>query len=182
MEETARDRAPGLKNALYAFSWVMLIIFGLITVILMQGLIGAIFGGQFDLFSVIFFVITGGLTFLIWRNKDNLRTEYDYTYTPIGGGRADLDVAKVMGNARRRLMTSLSLATVESAGNVNHPSFQRYLSMKDVKKHNWFVNRGAELYYFFFTKNNVKHVVILELSEEMVDRVKSNFSHGVWQQ
>jgi len=175
-EETARSRAPGMSNVLYSLSWFMIVVFGLIAAMLLN----TIFMG-FDIVPIVIFVISGGLAFLIWRKKDNLRVEYDYTYTHIGGGRADLDVAKVMGNARRRLMTSLSLSAVESAGVVNHPSFQRYLTMKDVKKHNWFVNRGADLFYFYFVKNNVKHMIILELSETMVERVKQHFGHGVWQ-
>ena len=181
-EETARKYKQGANNFMYALCWVMLVISGFIAVIALQSAINFAEGFNINnIISIVVVVVFGGTAFLLWRNKDNLRVEYDYTFTPIGGGKADLDVAKVLGNARRKLMTSLTLSTVESAGNVNHPSFQRFLTMKDVKKHNWFVNRGAELYYFYFTKNNVKHVIVLEISETMVERVKPGLGFGVWQ-
>lgn len=186
-EETARNHKPGLNNLLYSLSWVFMAIFGFFALINLYSVIGNIgnpeygFGVDMILAILVSILLPGGSAFLIWRKKDNLRIEYDYTYTHIGGGKADLDVAKVMGNARRRLMTSLALSSVESAGKVTHPSFQRYLTMRDVKKHNWFVNRGAELYYFYFAKNGVKHVIVLELSDTMIERATQHLGRGIWQ-
>ena len=121
------------------------------------------------------FLVFGGIAVLIWFKKDNLRIEYDYTFT-----NGDLDVGKVFGNARRKLMTSLSMKNVEACGPVTDPSFQRYITMRDVKKHNWFVNREAELYYFYFVKNSVKHIIVLETSREMIDMLRPYLNYGVW--
>ena len=51
-----------------------------------------------------------------------------------------------------------------------------------MKKHNWFLNRDAKLYYFYFVKNNVKHLAVVELTDEMVEmiRSKSYLQRGVW--
>jgi len=177
-EETARKRNQGLNSLLYSLCWLSIVFFGIIAVFSFYSIMGE---NGFNWMALAIVLVFGGSAFLIWRNKDKLRVEYDYTYTPIGGGKSDLDVAKVFGNSRRRLMTSLQLGTVESAGHVNHASFQRYITMRDVKKHNWFVNRDSDLYYFYFTKNSVKHVIILELSPEMVNCVRPNLNFNVWQ-
>ena len=52
-----------------------------------------------------------------------------------------------------------------------------------MKKHNWFLNRDNNLVYFFFNKNNVKHLVVLEPSDEMLEMIKSRnyLNFGVWQ-
>lgn len=184
-EETARrqNQVPGMIFT--GFSWVVFFLSALIAFTTLQGLITSIAENGFNatavLVNVAIVAVFAGLAYLCWRNKDRMRIEYDYTFTPITGGTADLDIAQVMGNSRRRLMTSLSLKTVESAGPVDAPAFQRYLGMKEVKKHNWFVNREAKLYYFYFVKNEAKHLVVVELRDEMLDYVLPYLGMGVWQ-
>lgn len=54
--------------------------------------------------------------------------------------------------------------------------------MPDVKKNNWFLNRGSELYFFYFQKENNKRIIILEPSEEMVSYIKQYLPHGAYQE
>ncbi len=187
-EETARRRNQTIGMLFTGVSWGMFFICAIIAFMTLQGLVTSLatissegFNLVGTLINVGIMAVFGGLAYLCWRNKDRLRIEYDYTFTPITGGTADLDVAQVMGNSRRRLMTSLSLKNVEAAGSVDGSSFQRYISMRDVKKHNWFVNRDGKLYYFYFVKNEVKHIMIVELRDEMLDYVKPYLNMGVWQ-
>ena len=65
---------------------------------------------------------------------------------------------------------------------MNGKSFQRYITMPDVKKNNWFLNRGSELYFFYFQKENNKRIIILEPSEEMVSYIKQYLPHGAYQE
>ena len=187
-EETARRHNQTIGMLFTGVSWGMFFICAIIAFMTLQGLVTSLASISSEGFNLVgtlinvgIMAVFGGLAYLCWRNKDRLRIEYDYTFTPITGGTADLDVAQVMGNSRRRLMTSLSLKIVESAGPVDGSSFQRYISMRDVKKHNWFVNRDAKLYYFYFVKNEVKHIMIVELRDEMLDYVKPYLNMGVWQ-
>ena len=170
-EEVASKHNKLFSNLAYAVCWVSIFIFGVLG---MMGL-SSLMALQFSVASVAYFVIFGGLAVLLWFKKDNLRIEYDYTFT-----NGDLDVGKVFGNARRKLMTSLPMKNVEACGPVTDPSFQRYITMRDVKKHNWFVNRGAALYYFYFVKNSVKHIIVLEISEDMVKMLRPYLNYGVW--
>jgi len=176
-EEVASKYNKTPSNILYGLCWVAIVLFGILA---MMGL-SSLMALQFSVSAVAYFVVFGGLAVLLWFKKDNLRIEYDYTFT-----NGDLDVGKVFGNSRRRLMTSLSMKNVETAGMVTHQSFQRFMNDNGVKKHNWFVNRGANLSYFYFQKENqkhenLKHVIILELSDEMLAMLRPYLRFGVWQ-
>jgi len=175
-EEVIVKRNQTLDQLLYSLCWIAMIVFGLTALTSLYNIIGA---NGFDWVSLVMAVVFGGFTFLVWRNKDKLRTEYEYTFT-----NGDLDVSMVLANSRRRYLTRLPMKNVEACGKVTNPSFQRYLSMKDVKKHNWFLNRDAELYYFYFTKNSVKHLIVIEPSDEMIDMIRSKgyLSFGAWQE
>ena len=170
-EEVIVKRNRGLNSLMYVMCWFFMIVFGLIGLMSLS----ALMGGNFNWQVIVQLVIFDGMAYLIWRYKDNYRTEYEYTFT-----NGDLDVSKVLGNTRRKYLTSLPMKNVESAGRVTDPSFQRYITMKDVKKHNWFLNRDNNLCYFYFVKNSVKHVIVVEPSDEMVEMAKPYMGYGVW--
>lgn len=176
-EEVIVKRNRGLNSLMYGISWVFIVIFGLYALLNFSAIMnGSLFTeGGFNWISLVITVVFGGLAYLLWRYKDNYRTEYEYTFT-----NGDLDVSKVLGNSRRKYLTSLPMKNVESAGRVTDPSFQRYATMKDVKKHNWFLNRESNLCYFYFVKNSVKHVIVIEPSDEMVEMAKPYLNYGVW--
>ena len=175
-EEVAVKHNRALNSFLYILCWIVMIVLALIAFTYLQFVVSTLVSGTFDFVTIITTVVCGGLAALLWMKKDNLRIEYDYTFT-----NGDLDVGKVFGNSRRRLMTSLAMKNVEACGAVTHQSFQRYMTMSDCKKHNWFVNRDAHLYYFYFVKNEVKHCIILELSEEMVAMLRPYLPFSAWQ-
>lgn len=176
-EEVAIRRNAGMYNLLYMLSWVVMVLFALMAMIGLSGVMGMMSGG-FNIMPVVMLVVFGGLAFLIYRYKDELKSEYEYVFT-----NGDLDVSKVLNNSRRRYLTSLTMKNVEAAGPVTSPSFQRYVTMPGVKKHNWFLNRDAHLFYFYFVKAGVKHLMVVELSGEMVDLVKkpNYMNYGIWQ-
>ena len=175
-EEVAVKHNRTMNVLLYGLSWVVMVVMAVVAMSNLYAIIGAVMMGQFSIVTLISTLVMAGIAILIWLKKDELRVEYDYTFT-----NGDLDVGKVFGNSRRKLMTSLPMKNVESAGPVTDKSFQRFLNNKDVKKHNWFVNRDAHLYYFYFTKNEVRHAIILELSEEMITMLKPYLPFGAWQ-
>jgi hypothetical protein len=167
-----------MYNFLYMLAWVAMVLFALMAMIGLSGVMAMMSTG-FSLGPVITLVVFGGLAFLIFRYKDELKSEYEYVFT-----NGDLDVSKVLNNSRRRYLTSLTMKSVEAAGPVNGGGFQRYVTMPGIKKHNWFLNRDAHLYFFYFVKNGVKHLMVVELTGEMVDLVKkpNYMNYGIWQQ
>ena len=44
------------------------------------------------------------------------------------------------------------------------------------------LNREAELYYFYFTKDTDKKMIILEPSEEMVENIRKYLPNGAWRE
>ena len=70
----------------------------------------------------------------------------------------------------------------EAFGKVTSSSLQRELSMPGIKRMNWFLNREAELYYFYFTKDTDKKMIILEPSEEMVENIRKYLPNGAWRE
>ena len=122
-------------------------------------------------------MIAGGIAFLLWRRSDYCRVEYDYTFT-----NGVLDVGQVLNNKRRRYLTQLDMKDVVRCGPTQGPTFEKTLRESGVKRHNWFLNRDANLYYFYFVKNNVKHLAVLELTDEMIAmiRSKSYLPRGAW--
>lgn len=178
LEQVARRRRQGMYTLLYVFLWVVIVVFGIIALSGLSSIIGADENGiRFNFISLIIGVVFGGIAFLCWRRSDYCRMEYDYTFT-----NGILDVSQVLNNKRRRYLTALDMKDVVRCGPAQGPAFQKTLQEPGLKKHNWFLNRDANLYYFYFVKNNVKHLAVVELHQEMVDmiRSKSYLQKGVW--
>ncbi|MBR3929088.1 MAG: hypothetical protein IKJ65_08825 [Clostridia bacterium] len=177
-EEIVVRKRNGFANFTYYLAWTMLVFFGVIGIFMMQAALNTIGSGAFAWGSLIVSLIMIALAALLWIKKDGLRVEYEYTFT-----NGVLDISMVLNNSKRRYLSEINMKIVDSIGSVNHPSFNRYLSDKNIKRHNWFLNRGANLTYLYFSKNGVRHLVIIEPSQEMLDMINSRgyLNFGVWQ-
>ncbi len=170
-EDIVSSRSTLLPNILYVISWIFVVIFGLYALLMLQVLFVA-----FSASGLIITVLSAAAAVLLFLLKDNLKVEYEYTFT-----NGSLDFAKVMRGARRKELGSMNVANVAACGHVAHDSFRRYLSMKDVEKKNWFLNRDGNLFYFYYVKENKKHMIIIEPSEEMVGMIVRYVQPGVFQ-
>lgn len=176
LEEVAVKRRRGVSEALYYFSWLLIVVAGLVAVIGLNMVTMSLSTGDFDWFSLIFTLLSGGVAVYTFIMHDRLRLEYEYTFT-----NGALDFAEVYNNKKRKSLGSLNVRTVEAFGPVNGNAFQRYLSTPGVKRMNWFLNRDAELYFFYFSKESAKKMIIFEPSEEMVDYIKHYLTYGIYQ-
>ena len=172
LEEVVVKRKNGLNRILYYLSWVIMIFSAIIASMTLGTLSTA-----FSWFSVIVIVISAGIAVYTWFFHDKLLTEYEYTFT-----NGSLDFAEVYNNKKRKSLGSLNVRNVEAFGKVSSSSFQRYLNMPGIKRLNWFLNREAELYYFYFTKDTDKKMIILEPSEEMVENIRKYLPNGAWRE
>ena len=170
-EDIVSSRSTLLPNILYVISWIFVVIFGLYALLMLQVLFVA-----FSVSSLLITALSAAAAVLLFLLKDNLKVEYEYTFT-----NGSLDFAKVMRGARRKELGSMNVANVAACGHVAHDSFHRYLSMKDVEKKNWFLNRDGNLFYFYYVKENKKHMIIIEPSEEMVGMIVRYVQPGVYQ-
>ena len=172
LEEVVTKRNDTLNRILYYLSWVIIVVSALIASMTLGTL-----SMNFNWFSVVVIVLMGGVAVFTWLFHDRILTEYEYTFT-----NGALDFAEVYNNKKRKSLGSLNVRNVEVFGKVSSPSFQRYMNMPGVKRMNWFLNRDAELYYFYFTKDTAKKMIIMEPSEEMVEYIKAYLPRGAYQE
>ena len=172
LEEVVVKHKNGLNRIVYYFSWVVMIFAALVASMTLGTLTT-----DFSWFSVIIIVLSGGIAVYTWFFHDKLLTEYEYTFT-----NGSLDFAEVYNNKKRKSLGSLNVKNVEAFGKVTSSSFQRYLNMPGIKRMNWFLNREAELYYFYFTKESDKKMIIFEPSEEMVDYIRKYLPVGAYRE
>ena len=170
-EDIVTSRSTLLHNVLYALCWVMIVVSGIYAFLLLQVLMYA-----FSVSTLLVTLLSAGCAVLLFFAKDNLKTEYEYTFT-----NGSLDFAKVLRGAKRKELGSMNVANISACGHVAHDSFRRYISMKDVEKKNWFLNRDGNLFYFYYVKENKKHMIVIEPSEELVQMMIPYFQAGVYQ-
>ena len=172
LEEVVVKQRNTVNRIAYYLSWIVMIVSALIAMFMLQ-----VIFQQFDVVTLIMTLAFAGIAVYIFFFHDKLLTEYEYTFT-----NGALDFAEVYNNKRRKSLGSLNVKTVDAFGKVSSGSFQRYLKTPNVKRMNWFLNREAELYYFFFSKDSNKKMIIFEPSEEMVGMIKQYIPHGIYQE
>ena len=172
LEEVVVKHRNAVNRILYYLSWAIMILSALIASITLSTLTA-----NFNWFSVAILLLSAGMAVYIWFFHDKLLTEYEYTFT-----NGSLDFAEVYNNKKRKSLGSLNVRNVEAFGKVASSSFQRYLNMPGIKRMNWFLNREAELYYFYFTKESDKKMIILEPSEQMVDYIRKYLPNGAYRE
>ena len=172
LEEVVVKHKNTLNRILYYFSWVVMVFAALVASMTLSSLTM-----QFNWFSVVVILLSAGIAVYTWFFHDRLLTEYEYTFT-----NGALDFAEVYNNKKRKSLGSLNVRNVEAFGKVSSSSFQRYLNTPGVKRMNWFLNREAELYYFYFTKESDKKMIILEPSDEMVGYIRQYLPHGAYRE
>lgn len=180
LEQTAVRQKQGVFTLLYYLTWVVMAVCAMIAMFALVNIVGVnpeSGGMTFHLPMLGVALVFGGLAFLCFRGKDECRVEYDYSFT-----NGSLDISKVMNERRRRYLCSVECKDVISCGPASGPAFQKALREPGIKQHNWFVNREARLTYFYFQKKGVKHVMVLELNEEMISVIRSKkyLQMGAW--
>ena len=173
-EEVAVKHNTVMNRIAYMISWVVLVISALFAMMNLSAIMGQ---NGFNAMALIMALISGGIAVVIFLFHDRLLTEYEYTFT-----NGALDFAEVYNNKKRKSLGSLNVKTVDAFGKVNSGAFNRYLNMPGIKRMNWFLNRDAELYFFYFSKDSNKKMIILEPSEELVGLIKLYIPHGAYQE
>lgn len=170
-EDIVTPRSAVFQNVLYILCWVVIIVFGVYAFLMLQ-----VVTVQFSFPALLLFLVTAAVAVLVFIYKDRVKVEYEYTFT-----NGTLDFARVFRAVKRQELGNMNVRNVTACGHVAHESFQRYLSMKDVEKKNWFLNRDGNLFYFYYVKDNKKHMIIIEPSEEMVEMIRKCVEPGVFQ-
>ncbi len=172
LEEVVKKHSRGVNEILYYLSWIVLALSGLMGFMMLSSLMyGFTVGG------LVITAVFLGIAVYLFFNNDKLRTEYEYTFT-----NGSMDFAMVFNNKKRKPLGSLNVAKVDAFGKVDSGSFRRHTSGNNIKHLRWFLNRESELYYFAYSKDGKKSVLVFEPSEEMVGYIKHYLPYGVHQE
>lgn len=172
LEESVSKHHRVVDEVLYYVSWVVMIVSAILAFMYLNVM--------FNSFSVTLLVMTlafAGIAVYLFFFHDRLRTEYDYTFT-----NGSMDFAQVFNNRKRKSLGSLNVAKVDAFGKVASGSFHRHVSAPGVKQLRWFLNRDAELYYFAFSKDGKKSLIVFEPSEAMVENIRHYLPFGAYQE
>ena len=122
-EDIVSPRAKALSNVLYVLCWVFIVLFGGYALMMLQVVML-----QFSVTALVTVLMAAAFAVLLFFLKDNLKVEYEYTFT-----NGSLDFAKVFRQAKRKELGSMNVKNVSACGHVAGDSFRRYLAMKDVE-------------------------------------------------
>ena len=172
LEEVVVKHNRGVQTVAYVVANIMMVLFGLVGLFLLQMLFM-----QFSVFALIETILFVGAAVLLFLYRDRVRTEYEYTFT-----NGDLDFAMVFNNQKRKSLGTMRVKNVETFGPVDSNGFRKIINMPGLKRRNWFLNRDAKLYYFYYQKESNKNIIVLEPSEEMVELIRKYLPHGAYQE
>lgn len=170
MEEVVVRRSRMLNEMLYYLANITMVLFALIGFWMLSSIFSS-----FSIPGVIIVVVFCGIAVLLFLFKDRLRTEYEYTFT-----NGDLDYAQVFNNQKRRNLGTMRVKNVESFGPVDSQQFRKLINMPGIKRKNWFLNRDAKLYYFYYQKDSNRTIIVMEPSDELVEMIRKYLAHGVY--
>ena len=160
-EEIVTRKQGRVINSLgYILSWLFVLLFGIVALIGLLDLMNM----NFALVNWIFFVIGGGLCFLMFRYKDNFRIEYEYAFT-----NGEMEFAMVKSNTRRKELMSIRMREVEAGGYVDGAAYVNATRDSDFKEYRYYLNGSSKLYFLTLTREGKRIMIIFEPSEEMVE-------------
>ncbi len=159
-EIVVRKKGNLLYRIAYIFTWILIVAFGFSAIMNLTALMNM----SFNLGLLIGFLLYGGIAVGLYYYKDYLLTEYEYTFT---NGEIDFDM--VLGNRRRKKLMSLRMREAEAGGRIGSGQFERFSSMRDAKKLNYYLNESDDLYFLYFIRDGKKNILIFEPTDTMVD-------------
>ena len=161
LEESVSKHHRAAEEVLYYASWVVMIVSAILAFMYLN-----VMFYSFSISMLVMTLVFTGIAVYIFFFHDRLRTEYDYTFT----------------NGSRKALGSLNVAKVDAFGKVASGSFHRHVSAPGVKQLRWFLNRDAELYYFAFSKDGKKSLIVFEPSKAMVENIRHYLPFGAYQE
>lgn len=162
MEEVVVKRNRAINDVAYVLANIAMVISALMAVMLIQPLMAG-----FSVVGLIIVLFSAGIAVLLFLYRDRLRTEYEYTFT-----NGELDFAQVFNNQKRKSLGTMRVNNVEAFGSVDSNEFRKMINMPNLTRKNWFLNREAKLYYFYYQKESVRTIIILEPSDELVGMIR----------
>ena len=163
-------KKKGLFSLLYFFASVFMIIFALVGVIglyniLPQSQEGS--GFSINWGSAIIFLVCGGIAFLLYWQRGSLKIDYDISFT-----NGLVELARVANNIKRKELGRFYMKEVEIAELTTSSNYNRYTSMKNIKKIDVTLNKDVKKFFLVVRIKEAAHLVIMEYNKELVALMK----------
>ena len=178
-EEVVTRRNKTIESLVFALANVIMVLSGIYALFMVNIMLSLIAAQGFSsgmLFEIAVLVVMIAAAVLLFLFRDRIRTEYEYTFT-----NGTMDSAQVFNNRKRKPLGTMNIRNVEACGMVDSGSFRRYLSTTGIVRLNWFLNRDAQLFFFYFVKDSKKSLMVIEPSEEMLSLIRKNVGQGKFQ-
>ena len=172
LEEVVVKKNRGLDDVMFVLCSVCMVLCAIVGLFTLSTLLTG-----FSVMGAIITVVTLGFAVLMYLYKDRLKTEYEYTFT-----NGDLDFAQVFNNQKRKNLGTMRVKNVEAFGPVDSNDFRKLVNMQGLARKNWFLNRGAKLYYFYYQKESSRTMIVLEPSDELVGMIKKDLPRGAYRE
>lgn len=172
-EQTVSAAKNRKGNLLVILSWVVIAGLVLLSVAFASTILGTSADGGLSVnwISIIVLVLCLGIAFIVWRQKDRFRVEYDYA---IRDGR--LEVAAVLNNRRRVVKLNVEIDRIISCGPGSAPA--------NLNAEKLWLNEGAELTHVCYESRDGRKAALLELNNEMANALKTSreLQRGAWRE
>jgi len=170
MEEVVVKKGRTGQEMLYYLANIVMVVSAILGFMMLQMVFS-----NFSIPLLVVVLLLIGTAVLLFLYKDRLRMEYEYTFT-----NGELDFAQVFNNKKRKNLGTMRVKNVDSFGPVESDHFRKLINGPGTKTSNWFLNRGAKLYYFYYVKESNRKVIVFEPSDDLVDYIKKYLPHGVF--
>jgi len=166
-------RNKGLFSLLYFLASLLMIVLGVVAAFFLFQVMQPAEDGSasFSLPAAIFFVISGGLAFLLFWSRAFIKIDYDISFT-----NGFVEIARVANNIRRKELCRFYMKEVEAGGYTTTPNYARYASMKDIKKYKAVLSPDADIFYLFVVVNDKKALVTFEANNEELIKLMHHYN------
>jgi hypothetical protein len=157
-------KKKGLYNLLYFLASLFMIVIALIAVFFMNSIITP---QGISIPAIIIFVVLAGVAFLLFWSRSFIRIDYDISFT-----NGLVEIARVANNVKRKELIKFYMKNVDAAAPTTSPNFNRYSSMKDIKKINASLNKDEKKFFLVVKVKDATNLIIIEHNEELITLMK----------
>lgn len=153
-------KKKGLYSLLYFFASLSMIVFALIA---SMSLFQVVTEAGINYMFAIIFVVTGGFAFLLYWSRGLIKIDYDISFT-----NGLVEIARVANNIRRKEICKFYMRDVEVGAYTTSPNYNRYTSMKDMKKLKAWLNKDEKKFFVVVRINEEATLLTMEANEEII--------------
>lgn len=175
-QSVAGKDSPG-RMALYALCWLGIALLVLAALFCAAGVFeSAPEGVEIHWLRLAGMIVCLALAAVLFRQKDRLRTEYDYFLRDDA-----LEVFGVYNRRRRRALARIPLEKLSRIGPASGAALETLRREGKLRWHDWHV-RSEGLYYICYAQDDARHAALLELNDEMAAALRHSrrLPTGAW--